>query len=69
VALLNANLSHADLREANLAHAKVGGAHMRNANVAEADFTRVEFAGTIPDFSNFSKAKHADIFSYKRNIR
>jgi len=47
----------------------VGGAHMRNANVAEADFTRVEFAGTIPDFSNFSKAKHADIFSYKRNIR
>lgn len=47
----------------------LGGAHLRRANVAGADFTGVELAAVVMEFANFSKAKNADIPSYKKNLR
>jgi uncharacterized protein YjbI with pentapeptide repeats len=67
--LKEANLYHADLRNADLSHALLGGAHLRRANVEGTDFTGVELAAVVMDFANFSKAKNADIPSYKRNLR
>ena len=63
------NFRNANLTGVDFTNAVLGGAILRRADVTDADFQGVELASVTMEFANFSKAKHAVIPSYKRNLR
>jgi len=69
VAAEDANFRYANLTGADLSGAVLGGANLRRANVTDANFEGVELATVAMEFANFSKARNAQIPSYKANLR